>query len=60
MLIDIDPQGNATSGLGVPKEEVSKSIYNALIDEVPVKDLLKDTDLEFLKIIPSNIDLIGV
>ncbi len=60
LLIDIDPQGNATSGLGVPKEEVSTSIYNALIDEVPVKDLLRDTELDFLKIIPSNIDLIGV
>src|SRR3972149_9324810 len=60
LLIDIDPQGNATSGLGVPREKVSKSIYDALIDEVPVKDLLQDTDLEFLKIIPSNIDLIGV
>jgi chromosome partitioning protein len=60
LLIDIDPQGNATSGLGVPREEISKSIYDALIDEVPVKDLLRDTDLEFLKIIPSNIDLIGV
>ena len=60
LLVDIDPQGNATSGLGVQREEVSKSIYNALIDEVPVKDLLRDTDLEFLKIIPSNIDLIGV
>lgn len=60
LLIDIDPQGNATSGLGVPREEVSKSIYDALIDEVPVRDLLRDTDLEFLKIIPSNIDLIGV
>ena len=60
LLIDIDPQGNATSGLGVPKDEVSKSIYNALIDEVSAKELLQDTDLEYLKIIPSNIDLIGV
>jgi chromosome partitioning protein len=59
LLIDIDPQGNATSGLGVSKEEVSKSIYHALIDEVPIRDLIRDTEIDFLKIIPSNLDLIG-
>ncbi len=59
LLIDFDPQGNATSGLGVSREEAPQSIYHALIDEVPLKTLLKDTELDFLKIIPSNIDLIG-
>jgi len=59
LLIDFDPQGNATSGLGVSREEASQSIYHALIDEVPLKTLLRDTELDFLKIIPSNIDLIG-
>jgi chromosome partitioning protein len=59
LLIDFDPQGNATSGLGVSREEASQSIYHALIDEVPLKALLRDTELDFLKIIPSNIDLIG-
>lgn len=59
LLIDIDPQGNATSGLGVSREEVSKSIYHALIDEIPSKDLIRDTEIDFLKIIPSNLDLIG-
>ncbi|MBM4333594.1 MAG: ParA family protein [Deltaproteobacteria bacterium] len=59
LLIDIDPQGNATSGCGAQREEASQSIYPALIDQVPLKDLLRDTELNFLKIIPSNIDLIG-
>lgn len=59
LLIDIDPQGNASSGLGISREEVNRSIYHALIEQVPLKDLLRDTELDFLKIIPSNIDLIG-
>jgi chromosome partitioning protein len=59
LLIDIDPQGNATSGLGVSREEVSKSIYHALIEEIPSRDLIRDTEIDFLKIIPSNLDLIG-
>jgi chromosome partitioning protein len=59
LLIDFDPQGNATSGLGVSREEASKSIYHALVDDVSIKALLRDTELDFLKIIPSNIDLIG-
>ena len=59
LLIDFDPQGNATSGLGISREETSQSIYHALIGEVPLKALLRDTELDFLKIIPSNIDLIG-
>jgi chromosome partitioning protein len=59
LLIDFDPQGNATSGLGVSREEASPSIYHALIDDVPLRNLLRDTELDFLKIIPSNIDLIG-
>ena len=60
LLIDFDPQGNATSGLGIAKEKASgNSIYQALIDRVNVRDLILDTDLDFLKIIPSDIELIG-
>jgi chromosome partitioning protein len=59
LLIDIDPQGNATSGLGIKMGENSKSIYHVLIDEAPIRSLILDTELEFLKIVPSNIDLIG-
>jgi chromosome partitioning protein len=59
LLVDIDPQGNATSGLGIKMGEDSKSIYHVLIDETPIRALILDTELEFLKIVPSNIDLIG-
>jgi chromosome partitioning protein len=59
LLIDIDPQGNATSGLGIKLNEESQSIYHALVDQTPIRNLIQDTDIEFLKIAPSNIDLIG-
>lgn len=59
LLIDIDPQGNATSGLGIPREEASQNIYHALIDQVPLQSLIHSTELSFLEIVPSNIDLIG-
>lgn len=60
LLIDIDPQGNATSGLGIPREKISgKSIYHAMIDRADICDLITDTDLGFLKIVPSELDLIG-
>jgi chromosome partitioning protein len=59
LLIDIDPQGNATSGLGIKMSEDSKSIYHVLIDEAPIRNLILETELDFLKIVPSNIDLIG-
>jgi chromosome partitioning protein len=60
LLIDIDPQGNATSGLGIPREKLSgKSIYHALIGQADLQDLILDTELDYLKIVPSNIDLIG-
>ena len=59
LLIDIDPQGNATSGLGIKMGDDSKSIYHVLIDEAPIRSLILETELEFLKVVPSNIDLIG-
>jgi len=59
LLVDIDPQGNATSGFGITKEKSSLSIYHALIEQVHPKTLVHDTELNFLKIIPSNINLIG-
>ena len=59
LLVDIDPQGNATSGLGLPRGEDTPNIYHALIEEIPARDLLRNTEIDFLKMIPSNIDLIG-
>jgi chromosome partitioning protein len=57
LLVDFDPQGNATSGLGIEKN--GAGVYNALIGEARLRDLLRQTELRFLKVIPSSIDLIG-
>lgn len=59
LLIDMDPQGNAGSGLGVNKYRVEKSIYHALIGEASIKEVIRPTDIENLFIAPSNRDLIG-
>ncbi|MGB9698080.1 MAG: ParA family protein [Thermodesulfobacteriota bacterium] len=59
LLIDMDPQGNATSGFGFVSKEISLSIYQAIIEKAPLNMLIRDTELNFLKIVPANIDLIG-
>ncbi|MFQ5737083.1 MAG: ParA family protein [Thermodesulfobacteriota bacterium] len=58
LLVDFDPQGNATSGLGVEKNG-SGSIYHALIGQEEIGTLVKSTELRYLKVAPSSIDLIG-
>jgi len=59
LLIDIDPQGNATSGLGIDKNNLENSIYELLLGDCSVKDRIYDTAVKGLKIIPSNINLSG-
>ncbi len=59
LIIDLDPQGNATSGLGFSKSEVKRSVYNVMIDDVPVEDVAIKTQVDNLDILPSNIDLAG-
>lgn len=58
LLIDIDPQGNATSGLGVEMHE-EQSIYNVLIDSIEMKDTIKNTMIKKLDVCPANINLAG-
>jgi chromosome partitioning protein len=60
LLIDLDPQGNATSGLGIDKNKVEKSIYNCLLSEAPISEIIMPTCINDLFIIPSNSDLAGV
>lgn len=57
LLIDMDPQGNTTSGLGIDKNKLSKNIYNVLIDEVALEDILEDTAMDWLDIAPATADL---
>ncbi len=59
LLIDMDPQANTTSGLGVDQYDISKTIYNVLIDEVALEDILKTTEMDWVDIAPSSMDLSG-
>ncbi len=59
LLIDLDPQANATSGLGINKHNIQKSTYHVLLEEIELKDILHDTMVPGLKIAPSNLDLTG-
>ncbi len=59
LLIDIDPQGNATTGMGFSKSSLKKSVYNVLIDDEPVSDNILKTEVDTLDLLPSNIDLAG-
>jgi len=60
LLIDADPQGNATSGVGIEKAGVVKSLYNVLIDGIPAQDAIRvDESLPFLHVLPSTQDLVG-
>ena len=59
LLIDIDPQGNASSGVGIPKEGIANTIYNVIIDNLELKEAIQETPFHNLAIVPSSIDLIG-
>lgn len=59
LVIDIDPQGNTTSGLGVDKKKIEKSIYDVLINDEKIEAALLKTAVENLEICPSNIQLAG-
>lgn len=59
LLIDMDPQGNATTGLGFMKNELDSSVYNVLIDETPARQVVQKTKIANLDLLPSSIDLAG-
>ncbi len=59
LIVDLDAQGNATSGLGFAKSEVKNSVYNVMIDDMPIEEAVLKTCVEGLDILPSNIDLAG-
>ena len=59
LLCDLDPQGNATTGLGVEKSSLEASVYNVLIEDRTVKSATIKTDIDNLFLLPSNIDLAG-
>lgn len=59
LLVDMDPQGNAGSGVGVDKRAVTQSVYDVLLGELSIESVIKNTELSHLHILPSNLDLVG-
>ena len=59
LVVDLDPQGNATSGFGVNRNEVSRSLYDALIDGLPLRDVVIPDVVAGLSLAPSSIALSG-
>ena len=59
LLVDIDPQGNATSGVGIEKGDIETCVYNVLVDDVEAEEVIQQTIVENLDVIPSTIQLAG-
>ncbi len=59
LLIDIDPQSNSTSGLGIESKTVSNSVYEMMVGGVEVDESIRETELPYLDLIPSHINLVG-
>ena len=59
LIIDVDPQANATSGVGLDPQEVKSSIYECMVNEVEPAGIVQKTALQYLDIIPSHINLVG-
>ncbi|MBQ2890360.1 MAG: ParA family protein [Clostridia bacterium] len=59
LIIDIDPQGNTTSGLGLDPRNLSSSVYDCIINDMPMSEAMVKTEFDNLWICPSNIDLAG-
>ena len=59
LLIDIDPQSNATSGVGIPRGSFRRNLYHVLVLDEPVKNVIQDPEIPFLRVIPSDKNLIG-
>ena len=59
LTVDFDPQGNATSGLGIEKGEIDKTVYDLLVGECDIEECLISNMQENLDLLPSNVDLAG-
>lgn len=59
LLVDIDPQGNSTSGMGVNKRGLKKSVYDVLINSVPIKEVILQSEFKNVWILPSSMSLAG-
>jgi chromosome partitioning protein len=59
LLIDLDPQGNATSGVGIGKEGLEANVYDVLVNELPLAEAVIRTQIPFLDLVPATVDLFG-
>jgi chromosome partitioning protein len=59
LLVDFDPQGNASSGIGYPRDKIELSIYDALVGEVAMEDVVRPTEITTLFVVPATTDLVG-
>lgn len=59
LIVDADPQANSTSGVGLNPKDIEFGIYECMVDHVPTRDAILKTDINFLDILPSHIDLVG-
>ena len=59
LVIDTDPQGNTTSGLGVDKDDLENTVYELMLDECTIRESIHKTEIENLTLIPSNVNLSG-
>ncbi len=59
LLVDLDPQGNAGSSLGVTRDEVEGSVYEVLLDGRPLREVVRRTELKFLDLVPASRHLVG-
>ncbi len=59
LLVDADPQANSTTGVGFDLHNITQSLYDCMVNEALAKDLLLKTDIPFLDLVPSHIDLVG-
>src|ERR1051325_2623079 len=59
LLVDADPQGNATSGIGIQRGNFRKNLYHSLILDEPISSITLSTPLPLLNVVPSNKDLAG-
>ena len=60
LIIDLDPQGNATTGFGVSNNDITGTVYDVLNGNYSFEDTIKDTKIDNLKLVPSNVDLSGL
>jgi chromosome partitioning protein len=59
LVLDIDPQANSTSGLGVTVEDHEDTIYQVMVSNTPILEVIRNTEMEYLQLVPSHVNLIG-